>query len=317
MFKKAILVLLNLSISMVVHAGTMGPVCSPGKVSLLCPDSKWDIGIQALYLKPAYSANRGYELTVSGGIKAIQPEFNWGYRLEGSYHFNTGNDISMTWIHYNANSNIGLSAASYLQLTPGGPLLVDTIANGYLNNKLDQVNLVMGQQVQVSQQNTTRFYAGMQYAGIHINGAHNFTVPPIFLASTEGVRTITDNEFNGIGALVGIDYAYSIIPGFNLIANTAAAVLIGSARFDSSTVYGSGLSLASIYGSKKNIVPEFELKLGANYAYTLAQGVLSIEGGYQALNYLHALQALPAGSATLSNSDFGLYGPYFGVKWLG
>jgi len=47
-------------------------------------------------------------------------------------------------------------------------------------------------------------------------------------------------------------------------------------------------------------------------------GTLNLEAGYQALNYFNAFQTLgTSGLNSLTDTDFGLYGPYFGVNWVG
>ena len=50
----------------------------------------------------------------------------------------------------------------------------------------------------------------------------------------------------------------------------------------------------------------------------MMQGVLNLEGGYMSTNYFNALQSQGGAiSGSLASSDYGLYGPYFGLKYLG
>lgn len=320
MIKRTLLTLVALSMSFASHAGTMGPVCTPGSVTVPCPDNKWDLGIQGLYLQPVYGSSRGYELGTNGEFRTVDTDFGWGYRIEGSYHFNTGNDIRLNWLHYDIQSNVGGFSGSYLQLLPpAGATLIPTTYAGFLDNRFNQVNLLMSQHVDMSARQSSRFYAGAQYADVKVNRTNYYQVPAIFLEATEGVRGMSNADFNGFGPSLGVDYFYSITPAFSVIANAAASLLYGSARADISAIYGNGLVVGSVYGSKKQVIPEWEVKLGANYAYPFAHGVLNIEGGYQAINYLDALPTLVTSGlvSTLTTSDFGMYGPYIGVKWLG
>jgi len=80
-----------------------------------------------------------------------------------------------------------------------------------------------------------------------------------------------------------------------------------------------GLVFASRYRAVKRVVPAFEAKLGLNYAYNMPQGILNFEGGYQAINYFNVLQTQPGQNllAPVFNTNYGLYGPYFGFKYLG
>lgn len=327
MLKKTTLSFLFLACSGFATAGTMGtaPVCTPGDVTVPCASKKWDLGVQALYLRPAYTT-LGYApvsaLDSTAALQHVEPDWNWGYRLEGSYHFDTGNDITLNWSHYDVDSRLGVYSGQYLQLGVPGVFPTRVIASNYqvfLDNKYNQVNLVLGQQVDMGLLKKARFYGGLQYADIRVDSTSYFTLTnPVFLAITGGgVKDFINTDFTGAGPVLGIDYSYDLTSALSITANTAGSLLCGTSRYNFSTAYVNGLVAASLYNSKKIIVPSLEAKLGAKYAYEMAHGVVNLEGGYQIVNYFNALQAKPVTSSTLVTSNFGLYGPYLGVKWLG
>ncbi|WED43024.1 Lpg1974 family pore-forming outer membrane protein [Legionella cardiaca] len=313
MLKKTTLAILCMATSSFVSAGTMGPACVPGDVTVPCEAKKWDIGAQALYLQPIYSAQRGYEYRPNSNVKGIDDDWAWGYRLEGSYHFNTGNDITMTWVHFDSEDS---RQSGFAGVTPFTGLL-EVPFDITFNDRFDQVNLVMGQHVDMGLLKNARFYAGLQYARIRIDTDYIYalTLPGVAPA---GVVQDRDTDFNGVGPVIGIDYSYDLAHGFSVTANGAASVLYGTTRLNDSFVFApNGLVPVSIYASKKAVVPGVQAKLGLNYACELTQGVLNIEGGYQVIDYFDALQTRDICCGRLKNSDFGLYGPYLGAKWVG
>lgn len=321
MLKKTTLAILGLAASGFASAGMYStppaPSCTPGDVTVPCVENKWDLGVQALYLKPVYSAAKGYNLTnpLTSNFQELDSKWDWGYRLEGSYHFNTGNDLSMTWIHYDVNSNHG----NYTGALPLPFTSITPFSTG-LANKFDQVNLVMGQHVDFGLLKNARFYGGLQYAKIRVDQRNHFaTIPAAYAAMGVGAIDQFDNsDFNGAGPVVGIDYSYDLPQSFSITANTAGSILYGSSRYSSGVVLQpNGLVPISAYANKKSIVPSLEAKLGLNYAYEMAQGALNIEGGYQAINYFSALENRTLfGFGNVASSDFGLYGPYLGIKWV-
>lgn len=318
MLKKILLTLLIMSVSHFVVAGTMGAAVSPCKadaVTIPCPAQSWELGVQGLYLKPQYSAS-AFLPSVSGGFREVDPGWDWGYRLEGAYHFNMGNDLTINWLHYDANSNLGTFAGAYVQLLPVGAIVVGAPFNSFLNNRLEQANIQLGQHVDFSQNQSGRFYAGLQYTTIQLDATNNFQIPALFAAAIISARTDNNSDFKGVGPSVGMDYSYNIIPGFKLLANAAGSLLYGTTRLENSTIYGNGLIASSLYLNKKSVIPEFEAKLGISYAQLIAHGSLAIEGGYQALEFLDGLQTfLPTG--VIASNNFGLYGPYIEAKWIG
>ncbi|KTD64208.1 Lpg1974 family pore-forming outer membrane protein [Legionella shakespearei] len=323
MLKKTTLAVLGLAVNGFASAGTMGPVCTPGNVTVPCETKQWDLGVQALYMKVIQSADRAYLHTVApfDGYGEFKNDWDWGYKLEGSYHFNTGNDITLTWMHYKSDTTQGDFRGFIPFSTLAPPLFTSYTAAS--ENQLDQVNLVMGQHADFGLVKNMRFYGGLQYANIRSDITHLYNQSPAALIPS-GITSVSlhdDSDFKGVGPVIGIDYSYDLTNEFSLTANGAGSILYGSSRVFTGYV-GAPVAavIASWYGSKKTMVPSLEAKLGVNYAYGMAQGTLNIEGGYQVVNYFHALQTFgvesPAANV-ITTSDFGLYGPYLGLKYVG
>lgn len=297
-----IIAAISLALSSIGFAGTMGSECTPGNSTIPCPIRAWDLGVEALYLKPIYNAPGSYINNASNtyNYTEINNKWGWGFRLDGSYHFNTGNDVSLDWAHYDTTSHF-------------------TPFNVYNSNRFDRANMVLGQHIDFSQAKSTRFYGGLQYTSIQVNQiANNLSIPtqfgvPAFIAIQQNNNT----DFKGVGPIVGIDFAYALgRSGFSITANTATSLLYGNSRTNIANMETNpALVHSSIYANKKSMVSGIEEKLGLNYKHEFSQGQLTLDGGYQALNYFNPLTRVA--TAGIVNSDFGLYGPYFGLHWLG
>jgi hypothetical protein len=316
MLQKTTLVLLGLAASSYAAAGTMGPVCTPGNVTVPCVERLWDLGIQALYLESVFDANKAYAQNAQLGQPNIdRNDWDWGFRLEGSYHFNTGNDVSVNWTHYKG----GVNHFGGNGLVPLPPQSVTTVPYNLITiDRYDQANVIMGQHVDFGLVKKMRFYGGLQYANIQANSSnlYNFALAPTITS----VSLFDNTEFRGIGPTVGLDYAYHLTDAFSVIANGAGSILYGTSRYNIGYVAApSGLVLVSQYAKTGAMVPSLEAKLGLNYAYSMPEGVVNLEGGYQVVNYFNALEAqsMQSLTASIASVSYGLYGPYFGVKYVG
>jgi len=299
--------------SSAVFAGTMGPVCSAVNVTVPCETTGWDVGIYALYLRPIVNDNISYIGVAGTGTNGRfnfidnQPDWGWGFKLEGSYHFGNGNDLNLNWYHLNDNSQTRTFTGDFGLLDlPNFPVEKFTI-----DPRWDAVNLEFGQHVDFGEFKDIRFHAGVQYVRIETGLSANLTVPnnPTFISTAENAK------FTGFGPRIGTDLSYNLGNGFALYGNGALAVLTGQSK--STAVIHSNLLPFSVNtsGKRNAIVPELEAKLGLTYSYAMAQGDLTLDAGYMWQNYFNAQQTLTVFGP--AESDFGLQGPYIGLKWLG
>ena len=301
--------------SSAVFAGTMGPVCTPGNVTVPCERMAWDIGGQALYLQTTTNDGFAYypSSTNSSIYHDLSGQWNWGFQLEASYHFNTGNDVTVTWYHLDTNSNV-------LDINPSaatGGTVTSIVALEKM--RWDAVNGELGQFVDFSANKKMRFHGGFQFARIKPSsevalGVSNGLLPPT-ITTTEYALS---SEYNGFGPRTGLDMNYVFGNGLGIYAKGAGAVLVGTSKFNNGGIENvtTGVVAPALHGSRTSIVPELEAKLGADYTYSMAQGDLMLDAGYMWFNYFSPLNNIDINS-NLQNSDFGASGPYFGLKYIG
>jgi hypothetical protein len=319
MFKKATIAVLGLAANVAI-AGSMGPVCTPGNVTVPCDTKLWDFSAQALYLRSSFGSSKTFEngvipLTFN---KEVKNNWNWGYRLEGSYHFSTGNDITINLMHYSTSIN-PTTLLGFLTV----PALIPVIPFELTGlNRIDQVNLVMGQHTDFSMRDKIRFYGGLQYANIQSTTTRYYIteeIPAPFPAGNP-FSFFDNTDYKGIGPVVGIDYAFYITESLSLTANGAGSILYGTKRYHAGFVFNPfDLILEQAFYRQKGIVPSLEAKLGVNYAHVTPIGIANIQVGYQAINYFNVLEGQLFSNliGPVMTVDYGLFGPYFGLKLVG
>lgn len=318
MFKKATLAVLGL-VASVATAGGMGPVCTPGNVTVPCVTRLWDFSAQALYLRSIFGSEKASQLETFPLGKEIKNDWNWGYFLEGSYHFNTGNDISINWMHYSTSTD-PTEFFGILTIPAVGVPPIPVPFEFVNRNRIDQVNVVLGQYVDFSMRKKMRFYGGLQYANIESTSKNYYITELIPRLRTNPFSKFDNTDFKGIGPVAGIDYAFYLTESFSLTANGSGSLLIGTNRYHAGFVAAPFNAIVEeVFFRKKGVVPSLEAKLGVNYALGTPIGIANIQAGYQVVNYIHVLEAqpLPNLAGPVRSVDYGLFGPYFGLKLVG
>ncbi|STX49946.1 outer membrane protein [Legionella busanensis] len=305
--KKFFLPLLALS-GNVAFGGAMGPVCTPGQVTVPCEATGFDVGVHALYLRPALNGNTYYDnylgYNTNGKFLEKNDDWLWGFKLEVSYHFGTGSDLNINWYHL--NDHITTRGNTYISLVSGSNL-----AFAYDDNthKWDAVNAEFGQHTNFGIFKDVRFHAGLQYARLKTK-----EYGPVNIISTEtGSLTPSYNDetmkFEGLGPRVGMDLMYHFNEVFSVFGNIASSLLIG----DASSLDVSANINPPLNSSTTTIVPELDTKLGLAYTYNLPISKIIVDAGYMATNYFQAL-SLP--SNVIPSSSYGFHGPFFGLKYV-
>jgi hypothetical protein len=308
--KNLSLAMLSLSAS-ISFAGTMGPACTPGQATVPCSTSAWDIGIQALYLHPSFAGDPrtlvGLYTTknVNGTRVWVNrfDDYDWGFKIEGSYHFNTGNDVNLNWYHYDNTFGQPYQSTNF-----NGAILDIDVNQGV---KWDALNLELGQHVDFGENKNVRFHGGIQYANLEATDYSLFR-SVIFEGAlvVQNSQNRTKQEYSGFGPRFGLDMDYDFKNGVAIYANGAAAVLVGKSQVNDASDEEPNRSEINSY-----IVPEIEGKVGVKYSHAMAQGTLMADLGYMAVNYFSAIYTTQ--EALRGSNNFGLSGPYAGLKWTG
>lgn len=320
--KKIILIALAFS-SEVLFAGTMGPVCSPGTMTVPCSQTAWSVEAKALYLQTNFNQTFSYYPRGDNGIyNGLGGQWGWGFQLEASYLFNTGNDVTLNWYHLDgANGN--------LKFNPFGefdPLNVRLA----LKTQWDAVNGELGQFTTLTRDVNYRFHGGFQFARLKntMDAQLAFILPADFLGLVDADSMPTPKNlnyltsFNGFGPRTGINMDYILGNGFSMYAKAATALLVGSIK---SQVRGLAEPLTSVHSSYSAIVPELEGGVGLNYSYSTKRGDFLFDLGYLWVNYFNPLRNQNiieniANNQTVTSenrsTDLSISGLYFGLKYV-
>jgi hypothetical protein len=305
--------------------------CTVGtNVTVPCEKKGWSFAADALYVETnnigAVSANTTTSgttgTTTNVGVNDFNNDWNWGFVLAAAYYFGTGNDINLNWTHFvhTADQTDTADEGYYIGDVLDDSEALDQVSTS-VGNDFNSLNLEFGQLVHFGDHVDTRFHAGLQWAQVDESLEQTGLNTSDDSLSTDSASVTSD--FDGIGPRLGMDSAYNFGNGLSLFGDLAASLLVGSVKTTSSETRtdeaGDVSAIINTSSSTGNmVVPEAEVKLGVRYTKPLAQGDLSAEVGYEAVNYWNVQNLAQYDDTGSDNeSNFGYNGIFFGLKWMG
>jgi hypothetical protein len=299
-------------------------------ITVPCENTAWDFGGRALYLQA--DSETGYGLgTLTQNTSSLSmganPAWGWGFQLEGSYHYSTGNDFNLNWYHYRSGSKTTTLAFPTSIAHPYNVIPVTSLTEDAnqttVNPAWDQVNMEFGQHVDFGEHKFARFHGGMNFSRV---GNTGYQYVYLLDSSTQGQTSVLANRnvqrsavFNGFGPRVGMDLNYEWGNGVGVYATGALSVLAGTSKASHQVWDWQTPANGYVFSlSHAHVVPELDAKLGAMYTYAMAQGDLSLDVGWMWAHYTNALMGGDyLSQAKPQNYSFGIQGLYFGMKWIG
>lgn len=293
LFKKSLLVL-GLAASIGANAAMYQ--CKKGEVTIPCAATAWDLGGDALYM------NFGETTFGNNAIFTAPQSFNyspsWGFRIEASRHFYTGNDFNANWTYIKSGNQNFVDNANqlYANAVNNQPFTESTY--------LSMVNLELGQHIDVGDAWDVRVHGGMEITSFSGD-----------VTTTLAGNLVRDTwKSNLVGARAGVNLAYKVWDALSFYTDGALGVLYQSSRLAGpvngtiSSTFFNGATASNMVFNGTAVSTDYSI--GLKYAYPVQQGDLITRVGWTGYYFD------PANNTGFLQEQ-GVQGLFFGAKWIG
>jgi len=275
----------------------------------------------------------------SSSVGHLTPDYTWGWSVLLGYTFDgTGNDIIVDYFHFQGSKSNARSVAAPGNITPA-VIAVDegtiTAAEGNVTYYTDQVDLMVGQFIDIGSRLRVHPGVGLRWAAVHRDVTGSFISPVVPNPDIPEIRLVTlstntNSHFSGLGPILGLDASYDLWYGFAGVAHFDAAILAGKVHSElhftddvyATTTFEQRFYAANFYEqSVRRMVPVVDGKLGVNYMYAFSHDPkmsLTAEVGWAFTNYFNVADGLggnvtttPANIAGHGTVNVGAQGLYF------
>lgn len=271
----------SLGLCSMANAAMYQNACQNQSNVVPCENKAWSISADALYMQNVGNLLDSYAQPGPG----MESDFGWGFRIQGSYYFSNGNDITINWSSYDKTSHF-----------------TDTLGTVFnagnqveQQNKFDVINIEFGQKLDFGERFDIRAHGGIQYGKLMEKYREQLT----------GTYTDTDkSDIDTIGPRVGINTSFLVKDNISVFANGGIALL----SYKETAVGTQTTAQIHRVGSvtRKTILTETDLKLGLQYDRMMTNGMLSTHVAWENMIYNN-------GAMGVTNLSWG--GISLGAKW--
>lgn len=291
------------------------------------------IGVEGLDLQVQNTPDYVTVFPSAGGdfvTRKIPSSYQWNWRVYGGILFTENDDLTLSWMQLRTSNRNWFVNSNNVLIGPRWQV-VDTWENisGRAIYDLDDVYAVWGHTINFNNPWSVRLAAGVEYARLN----NRITVVENILS--QGISDIgyaSKSRLNGIGPRAELRATLHLPHCLALFGDVNAA-LFASKRISSLRPFNddSDITLASVETHNRFVVvPKMGARLGVSYSYVYGQAgaegtlcrlnTLSIEAGWQAESYIHAIEQVAGNNFTSGFSDtgvanFGDQGVFVGLKF--
>ncbi len=235
------------------------------------------------------------EVRVNGSVTGydatfIKPDYEFTFGLEGGYHWGTGNDLTVSWMHYDKS----FEDRGEYEFGSYNSDLNNSVFINQAKFEFDAVNAEFGQHIDVGPSWDLRAHIGGQYMKLNRELNYKETDNQTLLDAGDNFLFSDLSDFKGIGPRAGFDAAYNLTDCFALVGKTAVSLLFGElkgSRLEDTITGNVASSSPDVYnrGETNAMVVGLDGKLGLRYTYGMSNGTFSIEGGYAGSAYINSI----------------------------
>lgn len=292
------------------------------------------IGVEGLDLQVQNTPDYITVFPGDGGnfvTRKIPATYQWNWRVYGGILFTKNDDITLSWMQLRTSNQNSFINSNDVLIGPRWQV-VDFWENisGRAIYDLDDVYAVWGHTINLNNPWSVRFAAGVEYARLN----NRITVVENILS--QGINDIgfaSKSRLSGIGPRTELR-ATLHLPHCLALFGDANAALLASKRITSLRPFNdeSDAALSSVETHNRFVVvPKIGIRLGVSYSHVYglagAEGTLcrlntlSIEAGWQAESYIHAIEHVAgnnfnaSGFADTGVVNFGDQGVFVGLKF--